>query len=247
MISSALALPQSSPIKSYILPGNNTFPEGVARQPNSQYFFTGSSTDGTIYRGDVGNPKIEVFIPANSEESPSSAFGMKVDNSGRLYVAGGTSGVLSIYDVNTRELLHRFSNNLNGTFLNDLAFGDDGTVYVTDSFLPNIYRIPAPEICGKATALDQKLEIFTSLPPSFNFLAGAFKANGVLVTPNQRYLIVGNWNERSLYRVCLETKRVDKIDLGCKEVHSALHSLNCQGNKAKQLKTDWQDRWVAFP
>lgn len=203
----ALALPNShkthSPINSYIIPGNNTYPEGIARQPNSPYFYTGSTTDGTLYRGDIRKPEVEVFIPPNADGSSPPLAGMKVDR-GRLYIATGPTGVILVYDIESRELLHRFKTNLNGTLLNDLAIAADGTVYVTDSYLPNIYHIPKSKISG---TVDQELEVFIGQ-------TGFIYANGIVVTPDQQYLIVGDWVQRELYRISLKTKSIDKIDLG---------------------------------
>ena len=41
-------------VRAYELPGENVFPEGIAVHPDTGRFFVGSSTTGTIYRGDVG-------------------------------------------------------------------------------------------------------------------------------------------------------------------------------------------------
>jgi hypothetical protein len=42
----------------YVLPGEQVFPEGVAYQSDTGDFYVGSTTDGTVFRGNVeGGPK----------------------------------------------------------------------------------------------------------------------------------------------------------------------------------------------
>ena len=40
----------------YALPENEVYPEGAAYRPESGEFFVGSTTDGTVFRGNVGEP-----------------------------------------------------------------------------------------------------------------------------------------------------------------------------------------------
>ncbi len=42
-----------TPPSVYELPGDNVYPEGIAYDPDSNTFFVGSATEGTIFRGDV--------------------------------------------------------------------------------------------------------------------------------------------------------------------------------------------------
>jgi hypothetical protein len=77
----------------YVLPGDRTFLEGLARQADSPYFCVGSTTNGTIFRGDVGNPQTSVFLPGG-QDGQTSAIGMKVDAAGRLIVVGGLTGAV---------------------------------------------------------------------------------------------------------------------------------------------------------
>jgi hypothetical protein len=37
----------------YVLPGDTVFPEGIGYDAATNAFFVGSSSDGTLYRGDV--------------------------------------------------------------------------------------------------------------------------------------------------------------------------------------------------
>ena len=88
------------------------YPEGVAYRPETGEFFVGSTTDGTVFRGNVGEPKAEaeIFLEPGEDER-TAATGMKVDPEGRLFVAGAT---LASSSSTTRALarpLPAFSSN----------------------------------------------------------------------------------------------------------------------------------------
>ncbi|MGW2521719.1 hypothetical protein ACWC09_32840 [Streptomyces sp. NPDC001617] len=70
---------------SYTIPGDKTYPEGIARQHGTPYFYVGSTTDGTLYRGDVRQSATKVFLPGG-EDGRTSVAGMKTDRAGRLIV-----------------------------------------------------------------------------------------------------------------------------------------------------------------
>jgi sugar lactone lactonase YvrE len=213
-----LAAPRPHPeITSYTLPGNNTFPEGVSRQPNSPYFYSGSITTGTLYRGNIYTPEMEVFIP----NTPSTCLaGIKVDDQYRLYVAGCTSGSVFVYDVNTRDLLYTFTVSYNGSFLNDLAIADDGSVYISDSYLPYLLYITPDQLAAEEK--EQELKVYTKLDAviPYTYAAGVSVGNGIAVTKEQEYVILGSWEGRAIYRISLDdSKEISPIDLGGKTVY----------------------------
>lgn len=76
---------------SYVLPGEEVFPEGIAYEAATGDFFVGSTTDGTVFRGSVATEgeEAEVFLEPGSD-GRETAVGMKVDPMGRLFIAGGT-------------------------------------------------------------------------------------------------------------------------------------------------------------
>src|SRR5215207_462882 len=138
----------------YALPGNEVYPEGVAYRPDTGEFFVGSTTDGTVFRGHVGEPgaEAEIFLEPGEDER-TAATGMKVDPEGRLFVAGGDTGQLFVaggdtgqlfvYDTGTGQALASFliqpENEM--TFVNDVTLGPDGSAYFTDSINPRLYRL----------------------------------------------------------------------------------------------------------
>ena len=47
----------------YVLPGETVFPEGIAFEQSTGYFYVSSTTDGTIFRGTLNQEMTEVFLP----------------------------------------------------------------------------------------------------------------------------------------------------------------------------------------
>jgi Cu-Zn family superoxide dismutase len=90
-----LALGIVAPTQAQQMPGNQRtqvfafpeadtiFPEGVAKDPNSNFFYVGSTANGAVYRGDVRQPNrgLSVFLPGGAD-GRTTAIGMKVDGQG---------------------------------------------------------------------------------------------------------------------------------------------------------------------
>ena len=200
----------------YTLPGDKVFPEGVATHPKAPYYYAGSFADGTIYRGDLRRERATVFLPGG-RHGRTSALGLKVDRAGRLLVAGGATGTVWVYDALSGRLLHRFTVTTGkgdkAPFLNDLAVAANGDVYITDSFRPEVYRISAAELASPK--VDGKLGSFRSLFFSPIEYQDGFNANGIVVTPDQRHLLITDYNNQALYRIELtKSLRVHRVDLG---------------------------------
>jgi sugar lactone lactonase YvrE len=71
---------------------------------------------------------------AGGADGRTTAIGMKVDRQGRLFVAGGGTGAVWVYDTKTRTLIRKFESGFSGQqFLNDLVIAPNGDVFVTDS------------------------------------------------------------------------------------------------------------------
>src|SRR5438132_13147561 len=80
----------------YFLPGDMVFPEGIAYQQGTGDFYVSSNQDGTIFRGNIGDEMTQVFLPAGSD-GRTTATGLKVDDEGRLFIAGASSGKIFVY------------------------------------------------------------------------------------------------------------------------------------------------------
>ena len=175
-------------------PSTHGNPEGVAADPLSGVFFVGATGDGTIYRGTLGNPDVEVFIPGATGKS---AVGLKVAR-GRLYVAGGATGAITVYDLLLRRQIAAFATGAGG-FLNDLAITPGGDVFVTDSFRPTLWHVTAAQVragSGTPEAI--------SVAPEIQYVGGGqFNLNGI-VPLGERSLIAVQTVNGALFRIDLE-------------------------------------------
>jgi Cu-Zn family superoxide dismutase len=205
LAATAAATPRPS---AYVLPGDAVFPEGIAFDQHTGHFYVSSTNDGSILRGHVNEPAASGFIAGTT--GPFSSIGLEVDD-GRLYVAGGPTGTARVYDASTGALLRVFTSGAGG-FLNDLAVAMNGDVFVTDSFRPVLWRIPAGATGG---ALEPWVDL-TGTPMQYTT---GFNANGIVATPDGKYLIVSQSNTGEQFRVDLATKEVVQIDLGGEAVN----------------------------
>ena len=97
-----IATAQTESVSTHELPGEAVYPEGIAINPANDTFFVSSTTDGTIFRGDIATGEVTPFIPG-SEGRAFSTIGLDVDDQGRLWVAGGMTGQIFVYDAETAE------------------------------------------------------------------------------------------------------------------------------------------------
>lgn len=188
-------------------PNDEVFPEGITYQPSTNSFYVGSTNGGAVYRG-VNNPKgartIELFLPAGGDNR-TAVVGMKVDRLGRLFIAGGATGFIWIYDTSTKDLLFSTKINQTGGFLNDVAIAPDGSAYFTDSLLPFLYRV------FQDAKGDFQVERIDLAQSGIEYVAG-FNLNGLVITPNGRYLLTVQSNTGALFRLDLRTRLARQID-----------------------------------
>jgi sugar lactone lactonase YvrE len=178
-------------VREYEVPASP--PEGVVYDQKTQAFYGGSVSDGLIYKGTLDDPTAEVFLPPGSD-GRNEAIGVNVDYEGRLYIAGGSSGTLYVYDIETKALLARFETG-EGGFINDVAISKYGDVYFTDSIRPFIYRVSEEQVeagGGTPEAIP--------LTPEVDY-QGFPNANGIRVTPDGKYVIFADTNDGKLYRM----------------------------------------------
>ena len=187
-----------------LTPSTHANPEGVAADPRSGAFFVGATGDGTIYRGTLGNPNAEEFIAGAAGKS---AVGLKIAG-GRLYVAGGATGDVVVYDLASRRQLAAFATGAGG-FLNDLAITPSGDVFVTDSFRPTLWHITAAQVrAGHGTPEA------ISVAPEITYQAGAFNLNGIVPLGEHSLIAVQSVNG-ALFRIDLERggRHIQQLDV----------------------------------
>lgn len=201
------------------IPGERVFPEGIAYDPAAGAFYVGSTEDGTIYRGDLPTGVVEPFL-AGGQDGRTAVTGLKLDKAGRLVVCGRQTGRIFVYDTASGALLARFWNGrTDGTLVNDAAIAPDGAAYVTDSFLPVLYRVdlttlPSGADATPATgAAEREAEVFLDFTGSELEYADGFNANGIVATPDGSALMVVQFNTGRLYRIELATRAVAEVPL----------------------------------
>ena len=191
----------------YVLPGANVFPEGIAFDQRTQSVFVSSTTNGAIFRGGSGDENLEVFL-APGVDGRTTAIGLDVDDDGHLFVAGGGTGFIFVYDANTGQLVERLSGGSSPTFINDIAVDKDGHAYITDSMSPVIYRV-VPDGTGGYT-LERWLEL-AGTPIQYRM---GFNLNGIVASSNGKFLYTVQSNTGLLFRIDIETKEIVQLDVG---------------------------------
>ncbi len=206
---SGIASAQTASAQTFPLPGDEVYPEGVAYQPATGDFFVGSTGNGAVFRGNVGQPgtEAETFLEPGAD-GRSTAIGMKVNADGLLFVAGGDTGRMFVYDTNTGELVGRFQNDAETTFVNDVTLTPDGSAFFTDSMNPELYRV-YPDGSG-GYEYESYLD-FGGTPAEYE---EGFNLNGIAATPDGRFLITVNSTSGRLFRIDTRTKEVRGIDTG---------------------------------
>jgi Cu-Zn family superoxide dismutase len=192
----------------YVLPGANVFPEGVAYDQRTGTVYVTATGDGTVYRADARDSALAPFLPGGAD-GRTTAIGVAVDPlRQRVFVAGGATGFLFVYDATSGALLARLATGTAPTFVNDVAVAQDGTAYFTDSRTPVLYRVTEDGAGG--FRLDRWLPLDGT---AVRYQAG-FNLNGIEVTPDGRYLFTVQSNTGRLFRVDTRTRAVAEVDLG---------------------------------
>jgi len=209
LVAAATSAASETAVRTYILPGDEVFPEGIAVHGDTYYV---TSSGGDIYRGDLDEPEAEVFITVGTFVPTG---GIKATGS-RLVVARGSAGIVGVFDRITGGFVRRFANGLSPeeTLINDVAIAPGGDAYITDSIRPVLYRIPAADIRQPSAAVED-IPVFLEWEGTpFPNIPGAINANGIVATPDGKYLIVVNSETGGLFRVRLSDKHVTQVDLG---------------------------------
>lgn len=207
----ALVLPATvaakQPTIQYVLTENHGNPEGVAWDPATQTFFTGTVGDGTIYRGTLGDPTVDVWVAGAAGRQ---AVGMKVDH-GRLFVAGGGPGQIRVYDIASASVVASFETGTGG-FLNDLVVTKAG-IFVTDSFRPVLWHVTWAQVAAGGGTPEA-----ISLAPEIPF-GGGFAVNGIVAFHGGRELVVVHSTLGTLYRITFTGDGRSITELDAPEVH----------------------------
>lgn len=179
-----------------LVPSTNGNPEGIAYDEATQSFFVGTIGNGTIYRGTLDNPAVTVFIAGAPDKQ---ATGMKVSR-GKLYVAGGFAGTLTVYDIASKQQVASFQN-FGAGMLNDLVVMKNGDVIVTDSIEPKLWRIAASQV-DAGGGVPEGMPMYPEI--EYEYDPDPFNLNGIVAVRGDQSLIVVQSNTGRLFRIDLD-------------------------------------------
>jgi hypothetical protein len=212
LVSVAAATAYAKRTTVYTLPGGEqTFPEGIGFD-GRRHFYVSATGDGTIFRGRLGRRAAEVWLPGGGD-GRTTAVGVKATRD-RVYVAGGATGLVWVYDARSGRLLRRFETG-SGGFLNDIALTRSGDAYVTDSFRPVLWRV-SDRAVDRGSGDSVAAERFVDLGPEAGYGPG-FNWNGIVAADDRRLIAVHSGAGR-LFSVDTRTRRVASIDSGGTEL-----------------------------
>jgi len=222
------------------------FPEGIT--VSGRRFYVGSTADGTIYRGRLGGTRAFPFL-AGGRDNRTSVTGMKVSD-GVLYVAGAATGRVFAYNLANRRLVGSWQVAQTGapTFLNDIAIGTNGAVYVTDSARPVLYRIRPGRLTTNGV---RPLPVFVDYTGSPLQYTTGNNVNGLATTADGRFVLLSQSNLGRIFRVRLSDKAITRVRLGGATVAGdglvlsgrTLYAIERQGAVGYVVKTRLGPNW----
>ncbi|WP_328441457.1 superoxide dismutase [Streptomyces sp. NBC_00444] len=181
-------------------------PEGITIG-GGPYAYLGSLGDGSIYRADLRTGKGGII--STGPGTPS--VGLKLDDRGRLFVAGRGQGA-RVVDARSGAIIASYVlTTATPTFANDV-FLTPRTAWFTDSYQPALYALPL----GRRGALPDADDIVTlTLSGDWSQVPGeVVNANGITRTPDGSALLVVQSGIGALHRVDPKTGVTKIVDLG---------------------------------
>jgi sugar lactone lactonase YvrE len=207
-----IALVPATPVSAHGRPGSfpttitlpvGFRPEGITTGPGP-FAYLGSLANGSIYKVDLATGEGKTISPGGGPTAPS--VGLKSDQRGRLYVAGGGAGTGRVIDARTGAVLNTYQfTTATPTFVNDVVLTPDAA-YFTDSRRPVLYKVRIRH--GKPAATAETIDVVgMPVDPTVN------NANGIARTPDGRALLVIQSTPGALWRVDPRTGAATKLDI----------------------------------
>ncbi|GIF26251.1 sugar lactone lactonase YvrE [Actinoplanes tereljensis] len=188
-----------SPIRTLSLPAGFQ-PEGIAIG-DRPYAYFGSRRDGDIYRVSLKTGEGRVL----SEGPGTPSLGLKIDDRGRLFVAGGSGGDARVIDTRSGAVLKSYPLQTVPSFINDVVL-TGGAAWYTDSTNPVLFKLSLAK--GKLPDAATRVPLTGQIA----YTTGN-NANGIAATPDGRALIVVQSNTGKLFRTTYAGVTTE-IDLG---------------------------------
>lgn len=187
--------------RNYQLFDSNAFPEGITFDAKRGLMYVTSTTTGDVYHVNASTGEVKVHSRGGSP-GRQSAVGIKLDAKDRLWIAGGATGRVNVIRAADGSPVASFvTPESPQAFINDLALAPDGSVYVTDSGRPALYRVTP----------DMNLERWLDLTRTPIRYRDGVNLNGIVVTADGRYLIAVQTNTGQLWRFDTRTKAVREV------------------------------------
>ena len=195
------AAPAGSGAQSSIPLPDEFRPEGIASGEGDR-FYVGSIPLGAVYSGSYSTGEGDVLVPPHPGRNHT---GLKVDTRfDRLFVAGGPSKGIYVYDANTGADVASFSLPDAG-FVNDVVLTHNAA-YFTDSLVPQLYRVGIRRN-GELTPPQR-----VTYSGDLQFTTG-FNVNGIETLRGGRRLVVVQSNLGKLFSVNGRTGVTSEIKL----------------------------------
>jgi len=191
-------------------------PEALALDPSKKMLYTGL-LDGRIVRWDGKSQSYEEFVRTGEKLSNCGErqvehicgrpLGLHFDASGHLLVADAYKGLLSISPEGRITTLMTSVEGQPLRFTNDLAIGDDGTIYVTDSSIyeRRNYLLDLLESRGRG----RLVAYYASNGTSKVLLKDLYFPNGITWHSDKRSLLVVELNKFRILRYYVATGKVE--------------------------------------
>jgi Cu-Zn family superoxide dismutase len=193
--------------ESYALPGDTLFPEGIVYNDKTGNFYTGSVSSGNILEVNVESGDTRL-LASGAAHNRKAATGMKIDQVNRLWVCGGADNKIQVLGLDGSLIKSWDTNALFGSgFINDCII-DNTHVYFTDSRVRKIYRTSVTE-----TTPGNLEEWLTFTDAQIPYATTGTNANGIVSTPDNKYLIIVVSSSGKLYRIDKATKAITEITL----------------------------------
>jgi hypothetical protein len=184
---------------------NGFQPEGIAIG-KAPYAYFGSRVDGDIYRASLRTGRGEVI----SQGPGTQSLGLKIDDRGRLFVAGGNGGNARVINAATGAVLRSYPLQTVPSFINDVTL-TGGAAWYTDSTNPVLFKLPL----GRSGRLPAEA-VRVPLTGEIAYTTGN-NANGIAPSPDGRGLIIVQSNTGKLFRTSY-AGRTTEINLGGENV-----------------------------
>ena len=169
---------------------DNFEPEGIAIAGDQ--FYVGSIPTGAVYRGNLRTGEGDIFV---QPQDGRASIGMKVDR-GRLFVAGGGTGMAFVYDARTGANIASYQLSDAPRFINDVVV-TKSAAWFTNSAQSVLYRVPLGPggLPGEASTV-QEVTLGGEYAPG-----PGFNVNGIDATPNGKTLVIVQSGAGKLYTV----------------------------------------------